>query len=83
MFTMLGAIAEFEHSLTRERSFEGRERARLAGKHMGRFGKDQKEVERAVKLFKEREDNGHTVNDIVKLTGVPRATIYAKAKEIG
>ncbi|MEH7452291.1 recombinase family protein [Gottfriedia acidiceleris] len=81
MFTMLGAIAEFERDIINDRTREGRERARQQGKHLGRVGKDEKEVKRAVKLFNDRENNGYSVNDIVKLTGVPRATIYAKAKE--
>lgn len=81
MFTMLGAIAEFERDLIAERTAEGRERAKAQGKHMGRIGKAEKEVKKALKLYSERESNGLSVNDIVKMTGVPRSTIYAKAKE--
>jgi DNA invertase Pin-like site-specific DNA recombinase len=81
MFNMLGAIAEFERDLINERTREGRERARAQGKHLGRKGKDTKEIKRALKLYSEREKNGMSVNDIVKATGVPRSTIYAKAKE--
>ncbi|MBT2659391.1 recombinase family protein [Bacillus sp. ISL-18] len=80
MFTMLGAIAEFERDLINERTKEGRERAREQGKHLGRKGQDTKEVKRALKLFAERERNGLSVNDISKQTGVPRSTIYAKTK---
>lgn len=82
MFTMLGAIAEFERDLINERTKEGRERAKAQGKHLGRKGKDTKEVKRALKLLAEREQNGMSVNDIVKATGVPRSTIYAKIKEL-
>ena len=49
--------------------------------HMGRKGKDEKDVKMALKLFQERESNGLSVNEIAKMTGVPRSTIYAKAKE--
>ncbi|OIK14259.1 resolvase [Bacillus sp. MUM 116] len=80
MFTMLGAIAEFERDLINERTKEGRERAKAQGKHLGRKGQDTKEIKRALKLFAERETNGLSVNDISKQTGVPRSTIYAKAK---
>ncbi len=52
----------------------------LQGKHLGRKGQDTKEIKRALKLFAEREKNGLSVNDISKQTGVPRSTIYAKAK---
>lgn len=38
MFTMLGAIAEFERDMINERTTEGRERARKLGKHLGRKG---------------------------------------------
>lgn len=83
MFTMLGAIAEFERDLINERTAEGRERAKQQGKHMGRKGKDEKDVKKAIKLYQERGTNDLSVNDIAKMTGVPRSTIYAKVKEIG
>lgn len=83
MFTMLGAIAEFERDLINDRTREGRERAKKQGKHMGRKGKDEKDVNKALKLYIDRENNGLSVNDIVKMTGVPRSTLYAKAKEKG
>lgn len=83
MFTMLGAIAEFERDLIAERTSEGRERAKAQGKHMGRYGKSEKDIKKALKLYSERNSNGLSVNDIVKMTGVPRSTIYAKVKEKG
>lgn len=82
MFTMLGAIAEFERDLINERTAEGRERAIAQGKHMGRKGQDEKQVKQAVNLFFNRKENGLSVNDISKMTGVPRSTIYAKAKDL-
>lgn len=81
MFTMLGAVAEFERDIINERTAEGRERAKAKGTHMGRKGKDEKDVKKALKLYDERESNGLSVNEIVKMTGVPRSTLYAKAKE--
>ena len=81
MFTMLGAIAEFERDVIQERTREGRERAKKQGKHMGRKGQDQNAIKKALKLFAEREQNKLSVNDIVQMTRVPRSTIYAKAKE--
>lgn len=83
MFTMLGAIAEFERDLINERTSEGREKAKRQGKHLGRKGKAEKDIKHAIKLYQEREANGLSVNDIVKMTGVPRSTIYAKIKEVG
>jgi len=81
LFNILGSFAQFERDLIVERTAEGRARAKKQGKHMGRPGPDEKELKRALKLYKEREENGMSVNDIVKATGVPRSTLYAKAKE--
>ncbi|MFE0505524.1 helix-turn-helix domain-containing protein [Peribacillus butanolivorans] len=47
---------------------------------MGRAGQDEKTLKRAIQLYNERETNGMSVNDIVKATGVPRSTLYAKIK---
>lgn len=51
-------------------------------KHMGRPGQSDKVVQQALKLFQERATNNMSVNDIVKVTGVPRSTIYAKQKRV-
>lgn len=80
LFNMLGSFAQFERDLIVERTTEGRERAKKQGKHLGRPSQPEKEVKRALKLYQEREQNGMSVNDIVKTTGVPRSTIYAKLK---
>ncbi|PHA58717.1 resolvase [Bacillus wiedmannii] len=77
MYTMLGAIAEFERDLINERTAEGRERAKLQGKHLGRKGKDENAVKQALKLYTESEANGLSV----KATGVSHSTIYVKIKE--
>lgn len=58
MFTMFGAIAEFERDLINERTSEGREKAKAQGKHMGRIGKAEKDVKKALKLYADRESNG-------------------------
>lgn len=81
LFNILGSFAQFERDLIVERTTEGRERAKKQGKHMGRPSQPKKNVEQAMKLYNERETNGHSVNDIVKLTDVPRATIYAAIKK--
>lgn len=58
-----------------ERTEEGQ------GKHMGRPGHPRKNLERALDLFGNREENKISVNDIVKMTGVPSSTNYANAKD--
>jgi len=78
MFNVLGSFAQFERDLIVERTTEGRERAKGQGKHMGRPSRPKKDVEQAMKLYKDRENNQMSVSDIVKLTGVPRSTIYAE-----
>lgn len=49
---------------------------------MGRKGQDEKHVKQAMNLFFNRLVNSLGVNDTSKMTGVPRTTIYAKAKEL-
>ncbi|MDG5789769.1 recombinase family protein [Evansella sp. AB-P1] len=82
LFNILGSFDQFERELIVERTTEGRERAKKQGKHMGRPGQPDKNVDRALKLFNEREENGMSVNDIVNLTGVPRSTIYKQVKKV-
>lgn len=80
MFNILGSFAQFERDLIVERTTEGRERAKKQGKHMGRPSRPNKDIERAMSLYEDRKNNGMSVSDIVKMTGVPRSTIYNKAK---
>jgi DNA invertase Pin-like site-specific DNA recombinase len=83
LFNILGSFAQFERDLIVERTGEGRERAKKQGKHMGRPAQDEKQINKALKLYSERESNGMSVNDIAKVTGVPRSTIYAELKKKG
>lgn len=81
LFNVLGSFAQFEADLIRERTAEGRARAISQGKHMGRPGQSEKAIQHALKLFNNREQNNMSVNDISKITNVPRSTIYTKAKK--
>ncbi|WP_017187348.1 recombinase family protein [Alkalibacillus haloalkaliphilus] len=81
LFNVLGSFAQFEADLIRERTSEGRERAKKQGKHLGRKGKDPKDIQKALNLYDEREQNSLSVNDISKMTGVPRSTIYHELKK--
>jgi len=81
MFNILGSFAQFERDIIVERTSEGRKRAKAAGKHMGRIGQPEKKVQQALDLMANRSTNGFSVADIVKLTKVPKATIYLKMKE--
>ncbi|SEQ59768.1 recombinase family protein [Piscibacillus halophilus] len=81
LFNVLGSFAQFEADLIRERTTEGRERAKKQGKHLGRKGKDPKDIQKAIKLYGERNQNKLSVSDISKMTGVPRSTIYHELKK--
>ena len=81
LFNMLGSFAQFERDLIVERTTEGRERAKAQGKHMGRpASSSDKDMRRAIELMNDRDNNGHSVADICRLTGVKRATLYARMK---
>lgn len=82
LFNILGSFAQFERDIIVERTGEGRERAKQQGKHMGRPSQSKKDINKAIQLYNNRETNGMSVNDIQKLTGVPRSTIYAELKKL-
>lgn len=72
ILTVLGGLAEFERSLIAERTAEGRERARRAGRRMGRPPKlstYQRDV--ALKMRRKGQDNA----EIARVLGVSRSTI--------
>ena len=81
IFNMLGAFAQFERDIIVQRTGEGRERAKKQGKHLGRPSQPKKEIERALTLYENKDNNGLTVKDIVEMTKVPRATIYNEWKK--
>lgn len=68
MFTMLGDITEFDLIKIEPLRDEKGQR------HRGSIW-DEKDVKKGLKLYEERESNGLRVNDIAKMTGVPRSTI--------
>jgi DNA invertase Pin-like site-specific DNA recombinase len=79
-FHILGAIAEFEHSLMVERTKEGLEAARARGRTGGRKqALKPRQVSLAQEMYDELGDDGkrkHTVQDIADELGVARTTIY-------
>lgn len=81
LFNVLGSFAQFERDIIVERTSEGRERAKLRGKHMGRPSQPRKNIEEALRLYNSRNMNGLSVKDIVKLTGVPKATLYVEIRK--
>lgn len=72
ILTVLGGLAEFERSLISERTAEGRERAKRAGRRLGRPPKlTQHQREAVLKMRSEGQDNA----EIARLLGVSRSTV--------
>lgn len=73
LFNMLGAIAEFERDLIRERVSAGLEAAKRKGKRIGRPSVvDRRLRERIVRL----SNNGTKQREIVALTGCSKGTVH-------
>jgi DNA invertase Pin-like site-specific DNA recombinase len=73
-FSIMGALAEFERDLIRERTHAGLAAARARGRVGGRPSvMNTKKVERARKLYESRQ---HTVAEIAEMLNVSVATIY-------
>jgi DNA invertase Pin-like site-specific DNA recombinase len=83
MVTVLAGIAEFEADMIKERQLEGIELAKQRGVYKGRphtYTEKHKGLQHALELYKDRDNNGLTVNDISDITKVSRATIYRAVK---
>jgi len=77
MFQMLGAFAEFETALRKERQMEGIAKAKADGKYTGR----PKTIdEQAIRDALKAGDKSPTV--IAKELGIGRATAYKIAKQM-
>lgn len=74
MLTMLGAFAEFELAMIRERQAEGIAKAKAAGKYKGR--KPALTDDQAAQML-ERLSAGEPVAALAREYGVSRQTIYA------
>jgi DNA invertase Pin-like site-specific DNA recombinase len=72
VLTVLGGLAEFERHLIRERTAEGRERARRAGV---RFGPKPKLTDEQREEVKRRRAEGHSLRRIGRELGVSANTV--------
>lgn len=77
-FTMMSAFAELEANLLSERTKKGLESARARGKKGGRPEISVHKKEMIKSLYNSRE---HTGEEIAKMTGVSRGTVYRVIKE--
>src|SRR6266496_4038723 len=74
MFHFIGALAEFERNLIRERTNAGLEAARARGHFGGRPKKGETETKQmARKLY---EDKSIAIKDICKSLRISKATLY-------
>ena len=74
VFHLFGALAEFERNLIRERTRAGLTAARSRGRQGGRKKRlDPAKREVAMQLYHERK---HTVEEICRMMGVGRSTLY-------
>lgn len=73
MMTVFQAFSQFERDLIVERTKEGLKSARARGRKGGRPRVNQREVERALKLYHTRE---YSVKEITEMTGISGATLY-------
>lgn len=72
-FTMMSAFAELEANLLSERTKKGLESARSRGRMGGRPKTSKDKVEMITSLY---ESKKYTINEIIRMTGVSRGTIY-------
>ena len=73
LFTLISAISQFERDCLAERTKEGLAAARARGRKGGRPHVSKNMIEKAIKLYNSKE---YTLNEIKKLTGVSRSTLY-------
>jgi len=81
MFTIIGAMAQLERDIIRERVKAGLEHARSRGVRLGRPPAMTPEQVRHARDLLARPTN--TVSSIARLLGVSRSTIYKYAPELG
>lgn len=80
IFHMMGALAEFERDLIRERTNAGLAAARARGRRGGRPRKlkTNGKVTLAKRMF---DDQSHSIPEICATLGISRATLYRYVKE--
>ena len=71
-------VAQLERDLTVQRVNEGLRSAKARGKVLGRPKVNSKKVEQALNYY---DKDTYSINEIVKLTGVSRATLYRELKK--
>jgi DNA invertase Pin-like site-specific DNA recombinase len=79
MLQMMGAFAEFERALIRERQAEGIARAKARGVYKGR---KRQLTDEQVDEVRKRKESGERVAALAREFGVSRTTVYARLSEL-
>ncbi len=79
LLQLMGAFAEFERGLIRERCMAGQARARAKGKHVGRPRRETAPA--AVQAASELMDRGWSLRQAAEATGIPRDTLRRRLAE--
>jgi DNA invertase Pin-like site-specific DNA recombinase len=77
MLTMIGAIAEFELALMKERQLEGIQKAKLAGKYRGRAPTARAKLDQ----IRELKAAGVGASESARRLGIGRASVYRLCQE--
>ena len=79
MFHVIGAMAEFEVALTKERVSLGVQKARKAGKKFGRPKRTDIDMDRVKRLLA----HGHSLRSVAKMLEVSRGTLRYRIAQAG
>ena len=78
VFSLFGAISQYQRDQIAEKTRAGLESARARGRKGGRKRKDPRLVEKALKLYDSKE---YSITEIEEMTGITRPTLYRYIKE--
>lgn len=78
MMTVFQAFSQFERDLIVERTKEGLKSARARGRKGGRPRVNQRDIERALKLY---DTQAYSIKEITEMTGISKATLYRYFKK--
>lgn len=77
LLTVMGALGQMERAMITKRVQEGVDVAKRKGVKLGRPTANRNKVAYALELY---DAGKHTVNEIVDITGISRATLFRKVK---
>lgn len=78
LLTVLSALCQFERDLTVQRTNEGLQAARARGRKGGRPPKDQRTIDKALKLY---DAQAHSIAEICQICKLSQGTLYKAINE--